>query len=344
MTPPDRSLLGALATEWGRLTGAPHEAPALRLMKVSSRPGRYLPMLFFLFRDGAASPSYALKVNRDPSYPDAILREFRNYSAIWARGGEADRGMPRPVFCERIGEHVVLCETYVGGRRCEDRYFSVRRGRARRKVLEQFLVAAVTWLREFHARTRSAEGVIDAARVETQFQQPLRAFAARAETPAALAARLAAFAELLPRLVGRVAVRTAVHGDFDHGNILIDGARISVVDWEDCEPAGNPLVDLTYLIVHLALVSDLDAAADRRLEEFFAPGSWTLGLVRALLTDYARGVGLEPDAFFLGLPGTVIEIMTKPWGVERDPRSIPVNSIDRLAFVTELATRELRAA
>jgi aminoglycoside phosphotransferase (APT) family kinase protein len=337
------SFADALGALWPRLGEGPGP-PRLRLMKTSSRPGRYLPILFFLFREGADVPSYALKVNRDPGYPDAVLREFRNYSAIWARGGGEEHGMPRPVFCERVGDHVVLCETYVRGRRCEDRYFSVRRGGARRRAIERFLTAAMAWARDFHRRTRVASAPIDAARLEAEFRRPLRAFAARADVTPALGTRLVAFADRLTALAGQEWPRAAVHGDFDHGNILLDGDRVGVIDWEDCEPIGNPFVDLAYLIVHLALVSDLAADADRRLAAFFAPGSWSLGLVRALVADYAAAHGLAPEAFFLGLPGVVVEILSRPWGIERDPRSIQLHSLPRLGFLVDLAEREARAA
>ena len=309
-------------------------------MKVSSRPGQNLPILFFLFREGASRPDYALKVNRNPEYPDAILREFRNYSAIYARAGGSGLSMPRPLFCAPVGSHVVLCETVVPGRRCEDRYFSVRREWWRRRAIERFLGQAVTWAREFHLRTRVGAPAVDRSALDAEFIRPLADFADRPQVDRGTRSRLAAFADRLPRLIGMRRPVTAVHGDFDHGNILLEKDQISVVDWEDCEPEGDPFVDLAYLIFHLALVSDLSADRRRRLRAFFDPRSWSFELTRRVLDDYATALDLDPALFWLALPGTVVEILTRDYGPERDPRSIPLYSLEMLDFTLELAARE----
>lgn len=330
-------LLAGLVRDWERLTGEP--ARRFRLMKASSRPGHNLPILFFLFVEGEPRPAYALKVNRNPDYPDAIEREYRNYSAIYARVG-GDPAIPRPLFCAPIGDRRVLCETVVAGRRCEDRYFSVRRGWRRRRAIERFLERAMAWAGEFHRRTRVASPVIDAGIVEDEFERPLVAFAARPDVGGPLAERLHAFTARLPRLAGMRWPVTAVHGDFDHGNILLEGDRVGVVDWEDCRGEGNPFVDLAFLVFDLALVSDLDAGREQRLRSFFAPSSWSFDLLVRLLREYARSHDLDPDLFWLALPRTVIDVLTHDYGPERDLRSIPLHSLAMLDFALALAERE----
>lgn len=338
----DFTFLDALVDHVARLADALPDLERFRLMKVSSRPGPNLPLVFFLVQDGSDRPDYVLKVNRNPAYPDAVAREFRNFSAIYRRVAGEGLGMPRPIFCEPIDRWMVLGETWVPGRRCEDRFFSVRRGWWRRRAISRFLERAMAWAGEFHRRTRIATLSMDRARLEADFRQPLLSFAGRPDVGAGLTGRLSAFATTkMERLEGRSWPVTAVHGDFDHGNILLDGDRMSVVDWEDCETAGNPFVDLAYLIFHLALVSDLSLNRHRRLETFFTPDGWSHVLVRDLLARYAAAHGFEPELFFLALPLTVIQILTREWGPERDPRSIPLYSLDMLDYVVELAEREL---
>jgi len=45
--------------------------------------------------------------------------------------------------------------------------------------------------------------------------------------------------------------RTAVHGDFWHGNVLIDpkNKKITVIDWQDFREQGNPFLDFISLII-----------------------------------------------------------------------------------------------
>jgi aminoglycoside phosphotransferase (APT) family kinase protein len=337
------TFLDDLMAAWPGLTGEPAPVTS-RLMKASSRPGPCHPLLFFLFPPGSGEPHYVLKVNRDPAYPDAIEREFRNYSTIYARGGAADPAMPRPVFCGPVGDHLTLCETYVRGRRCEDRYFAVRRGAGHRRAMEHFLTAATTWVRDFHLRTRHEARPLDHARRADLFEQPLRSFARRANVGRAGAEGLLALAARMDVLDGVPWPRGAVHGDFDHGNILIDGRRLGVVDWEECEPVANPLLDLAYLIVHLALITDFERPPRGRLESFFRQGSWTEGLTRTVVGDYAAAHGLPSALFFLALPSLVVDVLTREHPRQRDPRSIPLYSLDVLEFAVALALSETQGS
>ena len=334
-----RSFLTALVDAWPRLAGAPLGLARPRLMKASSRPGANLPLVFFLFEEGAGEPAYVLKVNRNVAWPDGILREYRNYSAIYTRVADAGLRIPRPLFCDHVDAHVVLCETYVPGHRLEDRFFSSRVGWWRRRALEGFLDKAMGWAREFHRRTLVDTRVIDAECLAADFETQLARVRQRADVSAPLRDGLVRFERTLERLRGRAWPVTAVHGDFDHGNVLVEGDKLGVVDWEDCEPAGDPFVDLAYLIFDLALVSDLGVARERRLAAFFAPGGWTDGIVRALVRDHARALGADPDLFFLTLPRTVSALLTRDWGPGRDPRSIPLCSPDMLEFTLALSGR-----
>lgn len=336
------SFLAALIEEWPRLTDRPLALRRPRLMKASSRPGANLPLVFFLFDEGACQPAYVLKVNRNPEWPTGIREEYRNYSAIYARLAAGQLRVPQPIWCEPVGRHVVLCETYVRGHRLEDRFFSVRLGRWRRRAIERFLEKAMAWIGEFHLRTRVTSRVIDRQCLEENFRGPLRRFCERPDLSSSLREGLNRFGQTLDRLSARPWPITAVHGDFDHGNILIDGDEIGVVDWEDCRPGGDPLIDLAYLVFHLALVSDLRLDPGERLATFFHEGSWTEGLVRRVLQEYSRTNGLDPGLFFAALPRTVMQVLTHDYGPGRDPRSIQLRSLKLLEFALTLCARERR--
>lgn len=71
---------------------------------------------------------------------------------------------------------------------------------------------------------------------------------------AALRPRHPALADRLGELVTELLATQwcMVHGDFSPKNILADGARISVVDWEVAH-CGDPVFDLAFLTAHLLL-------------------------------------------------------------------------------------------
>jgi aminoglycoside phosphotransferase (APT) family kinase protein len=62
-------------------------------------------------------------------------------------------------------------------------------------------------------------------------------------------------------LEGRQIVLAPAHRDLTMANVLLDGPRLGVLDWEAAREADLPLVDLPYAIVDA--VSTVDEHADR---------------------------------------------------------------------------------
>lgn len=171
---------------------------------------------------------------------------------------------------------------------------------------EQVLAGCVEFLVALHG----ADGAADAT--------------STAETAAAFCPppEAAAIVSLGGRLDARLAdvPRGFAHGDFFHGNLLVEGDRlVGVVDWDASGPGRLPLLDLLHLR-HMSERRPSDLDWGPALIEHLLP--WAHGGSDAATREYCRRVGLEP------LPDTLVALVAAYW-------------LDRLAY--QLATYADRA-
>lgn len=175
--------------------------------------------------------------------------------------------------------------------------------------------AAGGWLAELQRQTAGAAAPLDmdgavSARLRLRF----------AGDPE-LGADLDQLAGIHAALRRHHVARTAVHGDFWFGNVLVDGARAAgVVDWESGLATGEPARDLVRFAVMYALYLDRRTGAGRAVRghaglragewgaalEFAVDGAgWFPEQLRAFVGDGLRRMGASPqcwrDAMLAGI-------------------------------------------
>jgi len=184
-------------------------------------------------------------------------------------------------------------------------YLRRRHTASRDRVARDFAMAA-GWLRALQDATADGHGPIDfdgdvATRLSTRF----------AKDPAILG-DLARLDGILGRLGQELVPRTAVHGDFWFGNLLVDGDRLAVVDWEASETSGDPVRDLVRFVISYALYLDRTTPAGRRvhghdglvagewggaLEWALEAHGWFGELFRGFVRDGLERLGASPAAW-----------------------------------------------
>jgi aminoglycoside phosphotransferase (APT) family kinase protein len=87
------------------------------------------------------------------------------------------------------------------------------------------------------------------------------------------------------------------HGDFSPPNVLhLRGGGVGVLDWELAEPHGLPASDLFFFLTWVAWAREGAESEEERTEAFhrafFGRDAWA----RPFVLDYARELGLSPDA------------------------------------------------
>jgi phosphotransferase family enzyme len=145
------------------------------------------------------------------------------------------------------------------------------------------------WLGSFQAATAGDVSECDfGAGLDSSIGQ-------RFDDDANMASGLAALRAVSQRLADMRTPRTAVHGDFWFGNLLVEGGRISgVVDWESASPSGEPLRDVARFALSYSLYLDRHSRAGRPVSGHpgLAAGPWGAGITYAI-----DGQGWFPEAF-----------------------------------------------
>ncbi len=173
---------------------------------------------------------------------------------------------------------------------------------ARRACVHRDFDLALGWLARFQAAT--AHGVAPLSWADEVADQ-LRA---RWDGHPRLADALARVGSAQHRFAGAQAPRTAVHGDFWCGNVLVhDGSVAGVVDWEAGAAQGCPLRDVARFVLSYVLYLDRHTRTDhvvlghpRLRRTGAAPGvryallgsGWLPRTARAALSDALARLGL----------------------------------------------------
>jgi hypothetical protein len=147
--------------------------------------------------------------------------------------------------------------------------------------------AVDAWLAAFQSATARARRPIDMDGGATAILR--RRFRAQSDLDEALVELAAVHA----RLRTTTAPRTAVHGDFWFGNVMMTGDQVSgVIDWEAGALSGEPVRDLVRFPLTYALYLDRHTRAGRRVSGHrgLRAGEWGAGISWAL-----DGKGWFPD-------------------------------------------------
>ncbi|MGC0334140.1 hypothetical protein RKD23_007130 [Streptomyces sp. SAI-170] len=216
----------------GRLTAS---GPVV-LLDHSHDPAR---LLLLIFPPDAPHPELAVKIPAGPQAAQSILREAERLRALAPLPLGATRPtVPTVLGLLRHGDLPALATSALPGAPMLVAYH--RPGHhARPGPVRADFVAAADWLSGFQSATAGAfapldlrPGVVEA--LDDRLARPARV----------------GLHALRRRLRAHLAPRTAVHGDFWPGNVLVSHHRVSgVVDWERARTAGSPLADPARFVV-----------------------------------------------------------------------------------------------
>jgi Phosphotransferase enzyme family len=215
-------------------------------------------------RHGGALEPIAVKIPTTATAGAAVEHEGR--MLVYLRRchlGPIARIVPRYVEMLHLGDRPVLVSTAMTGTPMSAAYHGWMHT-ARPRAVAADLALAADWLRRFQSATATGAAPL------TWAAEVADAVAGRWDGHPALPAaleRLTASDECMREVRVR---RTAVHGDFWFGNVLVTGPDVTgVVDWEAGAPEGWPLRDLVRFALSYSLYLDRHTRLRRN---GFAPG------------------------------------------------------------------------
>jgi len=264
---------------------------------------------------GASGARVAVKLATTAQAATALEAERAALVSIRARCHSYDvlQTMPEPRPDLFWNGYPALITTAVRGAPMSTHYHR-RRHTARHQAVEKDFASSTQWLGALQKSTAGSTARVDFA---AGIVEPL---CIRYADDLLLPGVLPGLMEVTEALGQHRTPRTAVHGDFWCGNILMDKADVSgVVDWEAATARGEPLRDVARFALSYALYLDRHTRPGQMVDGHpgLVAGPWGAGLTHALfgdgwfpelfrsyLADGLRRLGADPGAWrMLALAG-----------------------------------------
>lgn len=241
--------------------------------------------VYLFFREREQFPSAVGKVGFDPAGAHYLEREHRGLLSLTERGkGILEASVPRLLHYGPVAGRQVLLQTALRGEKVSTWLTPGARLNGR---LGRFLDWAADWSAALGRATRSdAESAVPAWIQEFSMKMD-RTGRSRALLEGSVRRVSDGFGGRIPGVLAQ--------GDFCGENILGDGERYGVIDWELCDEPSIPVYDILDLCLWVAfrteghLEPDPFAALERLLHGH-DPLAWEL---RGTLGRYAAGMGFD---------------------------------------------------
>lgn len=265
------------------------DSDAIETVVVGSSKDPNPKLTVLLIPEGHGQPRFALKVPTTDGAAVALEGEMRVLLALRGRCAEPVRStIPRVVGQVDMGRRSGLLMNALPGVTMTSRYHGWQHTARPAAVAADFAQAAA-WLAQFH---RATAGPSTALEMDAGIGVLL---ARRYGAVAGMDHTLSELDAIYARLREHRTPRTAVHGDFWCGNLLIaDGAVCGVVDWEAGSVLGEPARDLVRFAFTYALYLDRHTRPGHAVagHRGLRAGSFGGGLIYAI-----EGTGWFPDLF-----------------------------------------------
>jgi hypothetical protein len=157
----------------------------------------------------------------------------------------------------------------------------------------QDIRTAVAWLVRFQHQTTDAIKAL--AAFSNEFDTMAGACAKAGAEPGPVRAFLNEISAVIAGGTGVNIKLVCSHGDFFPGNVLVDGGRVRVIDWETMREGAIQTDDLFSLFLSYRLPPSQADGADRILDSFrfvFMEDSWFSRMVVEAIRHYAVQTGL----------------------------------------------------
>ena len=197
----------------------------------------------YIFIDDAPQPRWVAKMMRSHRDNEVLAREYGIIQHLRHYGSDFVRAtVPGPLVTTHIAEHLVGIEPYLTGQPMDGRL-----GHAARLMeieVRNYLDLAINWLVRSQKETPACLAQLTNDQLKSHFLAPI----ARLQKVARLTSAEQMYLEQLTRRIASLSEYPLAlrfnHGDFQSGNILLDGGSIKVIDWEFGALTGLPLMDV----------------------------------------------------------------------------------------------------
>lgn len=281
-------------------------------------------VLFFLTAPDQQTPSYIVKMTRDPAYNVRLENEYQALVTLYERGVGSPETLPQPIFCGHHAALAIVGESIIAGEPFAQK--------TQRNANCPALQAAIHFLVTLGTATADRTAVTPRQAAQA-LQTLLTRFQAIYQLTPAHAAFLAAQLQQISNCAAAFPL-VFQHGDPGPWNMLVTpSGQVAVLDWEAAETQGMPLWDLFYFLRSYALDMARAGGVNDGLQGFAQQVLADTPLSRLLVeTVHAYCQAIE-------LPASVVLPLFYTCWMHRalkEATRLPVNKVDSGRFVNLL--------
>jgi len=243
-----------------------------------------------VFERGLTRPTLVVKAAAGAER--AGLHAERDNLELLARASlpELTATVPRVLAHLELGSTALLVESALPGSPF-DGFRSARR-------IAGFVSRAAEWLLLFHRGTPVTRRPLEREDLDRHFVRPIEEYLRRFEPGASERAFLGRALAEAEGWKGAVLPLVFHHDDYCPQNLLVDGERLSVIDWETPFVHRPPLYDLIHLLACLGVGRTRDGRGDHleSYERVFFEDNPVSRAARAAVRAYAREMAVPAEA------------------------------------------------
>ena len=253
-----------LSENWNRLSLPP---PRPRNLEFVIQATGVSKLCCYVFGDRSAEPCCVARTMRSPRDNQALAWEYAVIEHLRQHGSEFVRQtVPGPLATIMIAEQLVGIEPFVRGKPMDHQLSASRR--LPDPMLPEMLDRGVDWWLRSQQETPSHHGPLSREQLNLYFLSPIDRLRSVARVTPVENLYLKDLARRIQNLSEHPLRLGFCHGDFQLGNILIEGKSVQVIDWEFGAITGLPLMDVFTLLTRLyARCHDLEEI-DGDLEDY----------------------------------------------------------------------------
>jgi phosphotransferase family enzyme len=267
-------------------------ATPLSAIQIGGFRGKDRKVSFLIFDKTSPSPVLVLKTARSDTYRSQLERGFENLIKV-KKISSVGPTTPTPVGIFEYEDHLISAESFSRGTSLS---LLLRRGnRTGPHHVEEDFQRATNWLERFQSETVSEDVRWN---VKNEIERQLAACDLRLTIRFRLdLLRSAHDQEKLSLPV------TASHGDFWPGNVLLEPARLSVIDWDYFKYEEWPLLDLFLFTTTYARAYPWKGyrwiPRAQAFQKAFLDENWFSEIIREAVHSYFLRTKLPPAAIHL---------------------------------------------
>lgn len=318
------------------------QSPPVALVKCKSRMENNNTANFIVYAQDKNIPTHFCKVCRDNKHTDMLQDEAKNLKSVKSLLANTELGssIPKLLYFGAIDGITSLVTQFITGSHFLGTNLGINLTRKNLAKIDVSMQIAIEFLVKFQTCTQSGEVEAQHLLYIIERQKEVLYKAGQLTTEVNLHIQ-----NLVKEIASLKKIKIpvcAVHGDFDHCNILIDKDKKVLVDFEHYEPTGLPFFDLATLIFSRVIVTYRASETSDTFATWLAK-SGLKQHISLWVQLYSRLSELPMQLLSLIAPIAVLEQHAKIYPYYRDPLTYPMRKQEMLSHLLALRI-ELRSS